>query len=97
MAAEAQRQARHDNDMIYTEKVPQITELPPIKGHAMVKPIRVDELDVPDPPVLAPPPEVAREPSVPTAAPAARKAGGDAGRADGGALGRRRRAAAAVV
>ena len=69
MAAEAQRQARHDNDMIYTEKVPQITELPPIKGHAMVKPIRVDELDVPDPPVLAPPPEVAREPSVPTAVP----------------------------
>ena len=42
---DAYQKAKHDNDLIYTEKVPPLHSLPSPERAAMVKPIRLAELD----------------------------------------------------
>lgn len=56
LARAAHATAKHDNDMVYFDKVPAVTTLPKLPRAAMVRPIRLPELDVTAPEEQAPPP-----------------------------------------
>lgn len=64
MARDAHAKAKHDNDMVYFEKVPPLATLPKLQRAAMVKPIKLPELNV------EPPEEQAPAPPPPEPAPA---------------------------
>jgi len=67
MCLAAHTKAKHDNDMIYTEKVPAATSLPKPARQAMVKSVAPKELtelaSATPTPVEPAPPAVSREPS----------------------------------
>uniref|UniRef100_A0A7S0J3J3 UBA domain-containing protein n=1 Tax=Calcidiscus leptoporus TaxID=127549 RepID=A0A7S0J3J3_9EUKA len=66
LAKEAHARAKKDNDLVYTERVPPVETLPKLERKAMVRAVRLAELDVPEPEPEAPPPAAAGPPpSVP--------------------------------
>mmetsp|Transcript_42395 Transcript_42395/g.70499 ORF Transcript_42395/g.70499 Transcript_42395/m.70499 type:complete len:437 (+) Transcript_42395:68-1378(+) len=71
MAKEAWSKAKNDNDLVYNDKVPPVQTLPKVERKAIVRPLALTELEVPNP-VIKPPPAVADPPpavAVPTPTP----------------------------